>query len=70
LSRRSPVGAQEKLWPDWLHFGFLTDLDGTAVELDAFHRDHARVVLAIKDLKEGAGMDHVVSATSAMPSFV
>jgi hypothetical protein len=28
------------------------------------------VVLAIKDLKEGAGMDHVVSATSAMPSFV
>ena len=25
---------QLKLWPDWRHFGFLTDLDGTAVEVD------------------------------------
>ena len=50
-----------ELWPDWRHFGFLTDLDGDAVELDAFHRDHARVELAIKDLKEGAGMEHFPS---------
>jgi hypothetical protein len=61
VRRTRLVGTQEKLWPDWRHFGFLTDLDGTAVELDAFHRDHARVELAIKDLKEGAGMDHVPS---------
>ena len=61
MRRTRLVGVQEKLWPDWRHFGFLTDLDGTAVELDAFHRDHARVELAIKDLKEGAGMDHVPS---------
>jgi hypothetical protein len=61
VRRTRLVGAQEKLWPDWRHFGFLTDLDGTAVELDAFHRDHARVELAIKDLKEGAGMEHVPS---------
>ena len=27
---------QARLWPDWRHFGFLTDLDGTAVEVDAF----------------------------------
>ena len=52
---------QLKLWPDWRHFGFLTDLDGTAVELDRFHRQHAVVELAIRDLKEGAGLEHVPS---------
>ena len=55
------VGPDQKLWPDWRHFAFLTDLSGTAVALDAFHRDHARVELAIRDLKEGAGMEHVPS---------
>jgi len=52
---------QAKLWPDWRHFAFLTDLAGDAVTLDAFHRQHAVVELAIRDLKEGAGMDHVPS---------
>ena len=50
---------QLKLWPDWHHFGFLTDLDGTAVEIDRFHRRHAVVELSIHDLKEGAGLEHV-----------
>ena len=53
--------AQAKLWPDWRHFGFLTDLDGDAVDIDAFHRRHAVVELAIRDLKEGAGLEHVPS---------
>jgi Transposase DDE domain group 1 len=53
--------AQRRLWPDWRHHGFLTDLDGPATELDAFHRGHAEVELAIRDLKEGAGMEHVPS---------
>ena len=52
---------QLKLWPDWRHFGFLTDLDGTAVELDKFHRRHAVVELAIRDLKYGAGLEHIPS---------
>ena len=52
---------QAKLWPDWRHFGFLTDLDGETVAIDAFHRQHAVVELAIRDLKEGAGMEHVPS---------
>jgi Transposase DDE domain group 1 len=52
---------QLKLWPDWRHFGFLTDLDGTAVDIDKFHRQHAVVELAIRDLKEGAGLEHVPS---------
>jgi hypothetical protein len=52
---------QLKLWPDWRHFGFLTDLKGTAVEVDQFHRQHAVVELAIRDLKQGAGLEHVPS---------
>ena len=52
---------QSRLWPDWRHFGFLTDLDGTAVEVEKFHRRHAVVELAIRDLKEGARLEHVPS---------
>jgi hypothetical protein len=53
--------AQARLWPDWRHFGFLTDLADDVAAVDAFHRDHAVVELAIRDLKEGAGMEHVPS---------
>lgn len=53
--------AQARLWPDWRHHAFLTDLTGTAIELDAFHRHHATVELAIRDLKEGAGLEHIPS---------
>jgi Transposase DDE domain group 1 len=53
--------AQAKLWPDWQHFAFLSDLPGDAVTLDGFHRAHATIELAIRDLKEGAGLDHVPS---------
>ena len=52
---------QARLWPDWRHFGFLTDLDGEAVDIDAFHRQHAVIELAIRDLKEGAGLEHLPS---------
>lgn len=52
---------QLKLWPDWRHFAFLTDLTGDAVMIDAFHREHAVVELAIRDLKEGAGLEHIPS---------
>ena len=52
---------QLKLWPDWRHHAFLTDLTGPAVDVDAFHRRHAVVELAIRDIKEGAGLDHVPS---------
>ena len=53
--------AQQALWPDWRYHAFITDLDLPMVELDQFHRDHARVELAIRDLKEGAGMEHCPS---------
>jgi hypothetical protein len=52
---------QLRLWPNWRHFGFLTDLAGTTVEVDAFHRQHAVVELTIRDLKEGAGLEHIPS---------
>jgi len=61
VRRTRLVGPAQQLWPDWRHFAFLTDLVGSAIELDAFHREHARVELAIRDLKEGAGMEHVPS---------
>lgn len=52
---------QQQLWPTWRHHCFVTNLDLSTVEADAFHRDHARVELAIRDLKEGAGLEHCPS---------
>lgn len=60
---------QQKLWPDWRHHALLTDLTGDVVAVDWFHRQHATVELAIKDLKASAGLEHlpsgVFSANSA-----
>ena len=53
--------AQAQLWPDWRHHAFITDVDLPTVEVDQFHRDHATVELAIRDLKEGAGLEHCPS---------
>lgn len=52
---------QAKLWPEWRHHAFLTDLDDDTVTVDKFHRQHAVVELAIRDLKEGAGLEHCPS---------
>ena len=62
VRRTRLVGAaQQRLWPDWRHHGFLTDLDDPVADVDRFHRQHAVVELAIRDLKEGAGLEHVPS---------
>ncbi|HMK63007.1 MAG TPA: IS1380 family transposase [Acidimicrobiales bacterium] len=61
VRRTRLVGPQATLWPQWRHFAFVTDLGGDAVDVDAFHRAHAAVELAIRDLKEGAGLEHVPS---------
>jgi hypothetical protein len=52
---------QQQLWPNWRHHCFVTNVDLDAVAADEFHRDHARVELAIRDLKEGAGLEHCPS---------
>ncbi len=61
VRRTRLTGPQATLWPQWRHFAFVTNLDGTAVDVDDFHRAHATVELAIRDLKEGAGLEHVPS---------
>jgi hypothetical protein len=52
---------QRKLWPDWRHHAFITNTTLPAVAADEFHRNHATVELAIRDLKDGAGLEHVPS---------
>ncbi len=61
VRRTRLIGRQATLWPQWRHFAFVTDLGGSAIKVDAFHREHATVELAIRDLKEGAGLEHVPS---------
>ncbi len=58
VRRARLVCPQASMWPDWRHFAFLIDLEGRAVDLDAFHGHHAVVESAIDDLKKGAGMEH------------
>jgi len=53
--------AQRRLWPDWRHHAFITNTTLDTIDADAFHREHAIVELAIRDLKEGAGLDHIPS---------
>ena len=62
IARRSRlVGAQGELWPNWRYHCFVTDRDDLdAVAADAHHRAHARVELAIRDLKAG-GLAHCPS---------
>jgi Transposase DDE domain group 1 len=52
---------QARLWPQWRHHAFITNVEHGTVTVDEFHRDHATVELAIRDLKEGAGLEHCPS---------
>jgi len=52
---------QLALWPNWRHHAFITNLETPLEEIDRFHREHASVELAIRDLKEGAGLEHCPS---------
>jgi hypothetical protein len=61
VRRTRLTGPQATLWPDWRYHAFVTDRDGSAVELDADHRRHAVCELAIRDLKDGAGLRHCPS---------
>jgi hypothetical protein len=46
-------GSQLALFETYEYHAFVTDREGSAVELDADHRAHAEVELVIRDLKEG-----------------
>ncbi|MGH8976221.1 MAG: IS1380 family transposase [Acidimicrobiia bacterium] len=52
---------QGQLFPDWRYHAFITDREGPTLELEADHRNHAVIELAIRDLKEGAGWNHCPS---------
>jgi hypothetical protein len=54
VRRTRLVGAQAELWPDWRHHAFLTNRTDTLETVEAEHRQHAVVELAIRDLKDQA----------------
>ena len=56
-TRPAPTN-QTELWPDWEYHSFITNREGDVVFLDADHRKHAVVELAIRDWKQGAAGDH------------
>ena len=61
VRRTRLTGAQGELWPNWRYHCFAAsrdDLDTKAA--DAYHRGHARVELAIRDLKDN-GLAHCPS---------
>lgn len=71
IVRRTPTppglrdAAQHALFPTYDYHPFITDQPGDAVELDRFHRAHAEVELAIRDLKDGLGLNHLPSKSFA-----
>lgn len=62
VRRTRLVGQQAALFPDWRYHVSVTNRPHADVTLiDRQHRQHAVVELAIKDLKEGAGLSHLPS---------
>jgi hypothetical protein len=60
VRRTKLADPQPALFPVFRYHAFITNRDGDAVSLDADHRRHAVVELAIRDLKDG-GLAHCPS---------
>lgn len=56
---------QHALFPTYEYHPFITDQPGDPIQLDRFHREHAEVELAIRDLKHGLGLSHMPSKSFA-----
>ncbi len=54
VRRTRLIGAQAELFADWRHFAFLTNRTEPIGVVEAEHRQHAVVELAIRDLKDQA----------------
>jgi hypothetical protein len=54
VRRTRLVGPQAELWPDWRYFAFITNRTEALEVVEAEHRQHAVVELAIRDLKDQA----------------
>ena len=62
--RRTRLTDQEQaeLWPHWRYHAFLTNRDDlNTIDADKYHRAHATVELAIRDLKGSTGLAHLPS---------
>ena len=62
---RPTPGSQLALFADYAYHPFITDREGDLLELEADHRRHAEVENAIRDLKEGVGLNHLPSGRFA-----
>jgi hypothetical protein len=62
---RPTPGSQLALFTLYDFHAFITDRDGGTLELEADHRRHAEVENAIRDLKEGVGLNHLPSGRFA-----
>lgn len=62
---RPTPGSQLSFFTTYDHHPFITDREGDTLELEADHRRHAEVENAIRDLKEGVGLDHLPSGRFA-----
>jgi Transposase DDE domain group 1 len=58
-------GSQLALFCDYDYHPFITDRDGSTLELEADHRRHAEVENTIRDLKYGVGLAHLPSGRFA-----
>ena len=61
IRRTRLLGAQAELFPDWRYHAFITDRTEPLAQVEAEHRRHAQIELAIRDLKEGSGLNHAPS---------
>jgi hypothetical protein len=62
---RPTPGSQLALFCDYDYHPFITDRDGSTLELEADHRRHAEVENTIHDLKGGVGLNHLPSGRFA-----
>ena len=58
-------GSQLALFATYSYHAFITDRDGETLELEADHRRHAEIENAIRDLKYGVRLNHMLSARFA-----
>ena len=58
-------GSQLALFASYSYHGFITGREGETLELEADHRRHTEIENAIRDLKYGAGLNHMPSGRFA-----
>ena len=59
IRARHQAPGQQEMFPSYDYHPFITDQPGDPVDLDTFHRAHAEVELAIRDLKYGLALNHL-----------